>query len=143
VDLATELRIDAPPARVWDVLSDLSAYPDWNPFLPEVSGELREGARLRVVLAPPGSKRMAIRPKVLRVEPGKELRWKGRLPIPGLFAGEHSFLLEPDGAGTRFVHREHFSGLLVPLLRKSLDGHARLGFEAMNRALKARVETAR
>jgi hypothetical protein len=42
----------------------------------------------------------------------------------------------------RFVHGESFRGLLVPLLRKNLDGPTRAGFTAMNEALKQRAEAA-
>jgi hypothetical protein len=41
---------------------------------------------------------------------------------------------------TRFVHREVFSGLLVPFLWNSLNKQTRQGFEEMNRALKMQVE---
>jgi hypothetical protein len=40
----------------------------------------------------------------------------------------------------RFVQRERFSGLLVPLLAKSLDKGTRAAFEAMNRAIKQQAE---
>ena len=38
---------------------------------------------------------MTFRPTVLAVNPGRELRWRGQLLLPGIFAGEHSFLIEP------------------------------------------------
>ncbi len=38
------------------------------------------------------------------------------------------------------MHSEYFNGILVRLLRKSLDTDTREGFEAMNRGLKARAE---
>jgi hypothetical protein len=69
----------------------------------------------------------------------KGIRWLGRLWIPGLFDGEHSFSMirNPDGSVT-FVQAETFRGILVPLLKRSLEKDTKRGFEEMNRALKAR-----
>src|SRR4051812_19364669 len=50
-ELHTEIEIDAPPTHVWKVLTDFARFPSWNPLIPEASGELVEGARLRVRLA--------------------------------------------------------------------------------------------
>jgi hypothetical protein len=60
----------------------------------------------------------------------------------GIFDGEHFFRIEPlyGGRRTKFIQGERFTGLLVPVLRKSLDSVTRERFEAMNHALKARVE---
>jgi len=84
-----------------------------------------------------------LRPTVLAVEPNRQLRWKGQLLVPGMFDGEHFFRLEPNaGGGTTFHHGEIFSGLLVPLLKRVLDGATKQGFIAMNEALKREAERA-
>lgn len=135
-----EIEIDAPPAAVWAQLTDTSAYDEWNPFVRRLRGELAEGARLSVDIAPPGGRPMTFKPTVLVAEHGRELRWLGRLLVPGVFDGEHSFRLDalPDGR-TRFVQAETFRGALVGLAGATLE-KTRVGFEQMNIALKQRVE---
>jgi len=86
---------------------------------------------------------ITLHPTVLEAAPGRALRWLGRLVVPGVFDGEHRFLLESLGADrTRLVQEERFTGLLVPLFARSLDRHTLAGFHAMNQALRARAETA-
>ena len=87
---------------------------------------------------------MTFKPTVLRAEPNRELRWIGHLLMPGLFDGEHYFLIEGhDGNETRFVQGERFTGVLVPLMGLlGLFPKTIRGFEEMNEALKSRVEEA-
>jgi hypothetical protein len=140
-EIHTEIEIDAPAERVWRVLTDFAAYPEWNPFVRRGEGEVKVGARLHVFIQPSGGKGMSFRPRVRVADPGRELRWLGHLWVAGLFDGEHSFLIEPLGEGrVRFIQRERFGGLLLPLLWKMLDRETRRGFEEMNRALKLRCE---
>jgi hypothetical protein len=139
-ELHSEIEIDAPPERVWLVLTDFAAYPEWNPFIHRISGKLEEGARLEVRITPPGARAMTFKPTLQAVEPHRQLRWLGRLLLPGLFDGEHSLRLEPlSGGGSRFIQSERFTGLLVPLVSGTL-AKTESGFEQMNTALKARVE---
>jgi len=141
--LHSEIEIDATAERVWRVLTDFASYPEWNPFIRSISGVPSTGERLEVRIEPPGGRGMTFRPMILTAEPGRELRWLGRLLVPKLFDGEHSFIIRPlEGDRVRFVHAEAFRGVLVPLFARSLDDGTRRGFEDMNRALKARAESA-
>ena len=138
--LQATVDINAPVHRVWSVLSDVAAYPEWNPFIRRVEGTLQPGSRLTVRIEPPGGSGMTFKPTVQVVEPDRLLRWLGRLLLPGVFDGEHSLELQPlDGSRTRFIQSERFSGILVPLLGSALTRTQR-GFEEMNQALKARAE---
>jgi hypothetical protein len=136
------IEIDAGPEAVWRQLADTAAYPDWNPFVRRLEGELAENARLEVEIDPPGGRAMTFRPTVLAARPGRELRWIGHLGLRGIFDGEHSFEIEPLGGDrSRFTQAERFSGLLVRPFAGTLE-KTRRGFEAMNLALKERAEVA-
>lgn len=138
--VTTSIDIAADPARIWAILTDFAAYPGWNPFITSASGVPEVGQRLTIRVAPPGGKPMTFRPRVLAAEPGRRLRWKGRLLIPGLFDGEHDFRIEPRDGGVRLHHGERFSGLFVALTGDESFRRIEAGFEAMNRALKSRAE---
>lgn len=137
------IEIDATPATVWSILTDTNAYPSWNPFMTELTGDLAVGAKLEVRIAPPDARPMTFKPIVLAVDPERELRWLGRFIVPGLVDGEHSLRIEPLADGrSRFTQTERFSGLLVRPL-KSMLGKTELGFEQMNAALKTTAESSR
>jgi hypothetical protein len=138
--LKTSTDIDASPEAVWAVLSDLPSYPSWNPFIREASGQLAAGERLDLTMQPEGGRAMRFRPTVLEAEPGRELRWRGRLMAPGVFDGEHRFAIEPTAGGSRLVQEERFTGILVPLLAKGLRKRTLPAFEQMNEAVKERAE---
>lgn len=137
--IETTAHVTAPPERVWEVLTDFAHYPEWNPFVLSAEGELTPGERLTLQMRLEGGQPMTFRPRVLVAEPGRELRWKGRLPVPGLFSGEHYFLLSAEGERTLLRHGEKFAGLLVPFTG-SLLTRTRRAFEAMNAALVRRVD---
>lgn len=123
---------------VWAVLTDLGRYPEWNPLFREASGEVAVGKRIRLRSAHPANGRlMTVKPKIIVVEPGKELRWVSSLP--GIMSGEHSFVLSAADGGTRLVQSEAFRGLLVPFSGKTL-ARAEASFQAVNQALRERVE---
>ena len=39
--LTTEIEFDGTPEEAWEVLADLPAYAEWNPFVTRIEGELR------------------------------------------------------------------------------------------------------
>jgi len=140
MEIRTELEIGAPIAEVWGILTDFPRYPQWNPFITEVSGEAVPGSALRVQMSLPEGRDHTLRPQLLCVEENRELRWRGHLLFPGLFDGEHFFRLHEVAADrTRFVQGENFSGVLVRFSGRTITRAAR-GFVYMNEALKRRAE---
>jgi hypothetical protein len=112
-----------------------------NPYITSSVGKPEVGETLVNRMEPPGGMAMTFKPQVTVVEDQKTLEWLGRLGVPGVFDGRHRFEVESSPTGTRLIQRESFDGLLVRLLRKSVDTSTRAGFEAMNVALKARSES--
>ena len=139
-EIEVGVYIDAPPSRVWQTLMDFAAYPEWNPFIREIAGRPAIGERLSVRIKPPGSAEMTFRPTVMAVEAARTFRWLGHFIVPGLFDGEHSFVVQPHGEGrTLLWQRENFAGLLPPIFRSTI-GRTECGFCDMNVGLKARAE---
>jgi len=140
MEIRTEVEIAAPVARVWHTLTDFADYQEWNPFITQITGELREGTNLTVRLSLPEGRDHEIQPRLLRCQENEELRWRGHLLFPGLFDGEHFFRLEEvEPNRTRFVQGENFTGVLVRFTGNTITRAAR-GFVYMNQALKRRVE---
>lgn len=137
----TEIEINAPASKVWEILTDFDKYPDWNPFLISLYGKPEPGKTFSVSIKPDGKKPMTFKPVCLKFERNSEFRWQGNLFFKGLFDGEHIFeMIEIEPNRTRFIHRENFSGILVSILWKQLDTNTRRGFEKMNEKLKERAE---
>jgi hypothetical protein len=89
----------------------------------------------------PDSKGLKLHCTVVKVETNKELCWKYHIMLPGLFRGEHSFTTEKkENNRIRFIEREIYEGLLIPLWTKDIDTNSKHGFEEMDKALKANAE---
>ena len=134
----SELDIVAPPSRVWAVLTDFAAYPEWNPTT-RLSGEIKPGAVIENTQID-GEDRAVFHPLVLVASPDRELRWRGRLwGVPGLLEAEHYFLIQPTADGCELTQGERFEGALswVPSTEEQTQR-----FLATNLALKARAEQA-
>ena len=143
-EIQRTIEMHATAEVVWDVLTDFAAWAEWNPLLTRAEGVAEVGARLRIRVQPARGPGAMFTPEIRCVEPGRLLQWLGQAPVPGLIAGEHSLIIEPLGdARVRFTQRQRFSGALVPLLGWWLDANVPSGFDAMNRALKQRVERMR
>jgi hypothetical protein len=149
----TTIDIDAPAETVWAVLTDFTAYPEWNPRT-RITGEAAVGERLTVAPGPEAEGMPTFRPRVLAAgsvehdashddgaSDAYELRWLGHLYVRGLFDGEHSFLVEAvDDDRSRLTQSESFSGLLAGLLLRRYGADTEAGFHDVNAALKARAE---
>jgi len=133
----TSIRINAGTEEVWKILTDFEKYPQWNPFIKSLTGEVKEGKQITVKL-----KGMTFKPIVKTFINYREFKWLGHLWCKGIFDGEHRFYLKENRDGTCILEQsETFSGLLVHLFSKKIEQNTKQGFEAMNKAIKLQTET--
>ena len=134
--IRTSISINASKEKIWQILTDFEKYPEWNPFIKSVTGEVKVGNQIQIKL-----QGMTFKPFVLTFIENSELKWIGHLWFKGLFDGEHTFKLIDNENGTiNFEQSENFTGILVKLFTKSLNKDTKNGFERMNKELKLRAE---
>ena len=90
--LRTEIQIQAAPEKIWQILTDLAKYPEWNPFITHAIGKVEVGAWVDITI-PSGSKETRLHCTVVKAEPKRELCWKYHIILSVLFRGEHSFTI--------------------------------------------------
>ena len=133
-EIRTEIIIQATPEKVWTILTDFEKYPQWNPFITSVKGQVEQGNTIQIRIEPPNGNGMTFKPTVLTKNENRELRWLGKFLFSGLFDGEHKFELAENGDGTlTFVQSEKFKGVFVWLFNPE---KTQKGFNEMNKKLK-------
>jgi hypothetical protein len=140
-ELRALAEIYAPAERIWQILSDLPAYPRWNPFIRFVNGGLKVGAGVEVYYAIPGGRLLSLPARVTVCDPGCELGWRGSRWRAFLFTGEHSIRLEQvEPERGRLTQRMVLRGVLAPYIAARLGKKMQRGMTEMNQALKEQVE---
>jgi uncharacterized protein YndB with AHSA1/START domain len=133
VSAAYEVEIDAPVQRVWDLLANPLAWPDFAPEVHDVDLDGPVAADTRFTWAN-GRSRMKSRFAV--VDRDREITWTG---VSSGFKAVHRHLLEATGPGsTRVRSEESMAGPLLPLFFGSAKLQA--GMETWLDGLKAAAE---
>ncbi|WP_326758966.1 SRPBCC domain-containing protein [Streptomyces phaeochromogenes] len=134
-------HIDAPPEKVWRVLTDFAGYAEWHPVLRfvDVPAEILPGTRLQAQLTRGAENDGAYEFTVVDHEAPERLAWTGG--IPDVLTGLHSFVLEPHDGGTRFTESEEFTGSAAVETIEPARAQMEEGSASYVRALKKRVES--
>jgi hypothetical protein len=130
--------ISADPQAIWDVLTDADSWVQWDSGVLRVDGKIAPGGKLKVVSE--ANPKRAFTLRVTEFVPPQAMVWTGGMPL-GLFKGVRTFMLHPQGSGTRFHLREEYTGPLLPLIWKSMPD-LQPSFDKFAGGLKRRVEAA-
>jgi len=116
---AFEVRrtIHAPAEAIWACLTDAAALQNGGLGVRRLEGWIDAGASLSVTSEANPGRAFALR--VTGFAPPHRMVWSGGMPL-GLFTGVRTFTLTPAGEATEFHMREEFSGLMAPLITKSI-----------------------
>ncbi len=135
---AVSTVIRTTPEVVWSILTDGAQWTAWNPTIERVEGTIAPGAKVTVYTKLSSGRAFPIR--VSEFVPPQRMVWTGGMPL-GLFKGVRTYTVSAQADGVEFTMREEFSGLLAPLLTRSIPD-LQPSFEEFAAALKARAEHA-
>ena len=140
--IETNIIVDSKPNKIWAILTKFEEYELWNPFMTKVVGNAILGSKIEVNIKTISGKQRTYFPIITKCEINRELRWKGKSFLPGIFDGERIFVIEETNDNrVSFLHKEVFKGLGVKLVGDKLDQDLRESFVMMNKALKVRAES--
>ena len=136
-EFSITVEINAPPDRVWDVMSDFKRWSEWTPSVTSIepldAGPLAVGIRFRIrqPKVPPAVWRL------MALEPGCSFTWKTGSPVVWAIARHW---VEAADYGSRATLSLQYGGLLGGVVARLTSGlNVRyLNFEAQG--LKRRSE---
>lgn len=136
METTVSISIKATPAKIWALLTDAEDLPRWNSTVKSIEGRIAEGEKIKLVAESSPDRTFSL--KISKFLPEKEMVWKdGFAPM---FKGVRTYTLSPNGDGsTQFTMTEVFSGLMLPMIAKSLPDFVPV-FEQYAQDLKKEAE---
>jgi len=143
-EIKTVINIDAPPAKVWQTLTDIEKWAEWNPIVNQSSGSVALGSKLKITMRnEDGNDANSYEAMITELDEQKSFRWHGKMLSELLMSNDKVIELEEIDSGTRLIHRETFSGIFVLLFWGKLNEHVPTMLNSMNEALKLTIENSR
>ena len=110
--------IEAGPEVIWGLLTDASAYPNWNPAVLGIEGSIADGQRIKLTSIVNPDREFKL--NVSNVNAPRSMVWSDGMPL-GLFKGARTFSLTPQDDGTtEFSMEEVYTGLMAGMLTKAI-----------------------
>jgi hypothetical protein len=130
-------RIDAGPAEVWALLTDVGSWRDWDSGVDRVEGRVALGEPITVYATM--IRNRPFRATVTELRPLEIMRWRAGLPA-GLAVIERTYALDAqEPGGTVLSVREDHTGPLAGLLGRTTPD-LNPSFRQFCAGLKAKAE---
>lgn len=134
---AVAAEINAPPERVWEILTKADDMTRWNSTLTSIEGDISLGEIVKMQVPEAPGRTFTV--KVTRFVPNKEMVWRQGNPLLFLGVRTYSVGTNPAGSPTRFQMTEEFSGLMLPMIAGRLPDFGPI-FERYAADVKAESE---
>ena len=134
------IRIDAPAGLIWEVLTDVERYGEWNPFTPQARTDFRVGSPAHLLVRM-GPAKVRITETVSAFEAPRLIAWGKAFGARWLLAAVREQYLESVSETSCLYHNaDRLTGVLAPLVLLCFGGFMRAGFTAVGEGLKHRSE---
>ena len=141
IEVQTErIRIAAPAAFVWDILTDVENYREWNPFTPQARTDFRIGSPAHLLVRV-GPVKMPITEIVCAFETPRLIAWGKTFGARWFLAAVREQHLEAESE-TRCVYHntDRLTGVLAPMVLRCFGGFMRRGFTDVGKGLRRYAE---
>lgn len=140
---SVKVEINAPASVVWEVLTDLPRYREWNPFTVQVDTTLQVGDPVDLHIPIPGQpgQEMVVREYLVAVEPERLLSWEQRATADNKDAARRDQYIEALGPErSRYFTTDIFLGLNADHIMERFGGWVKSSFDAVATGVKQQAE---
>ncbi|MBH0781385.1 SRPBCC domain-containing protein [Nocardia bovistercoris] len=142
--IAETVYIDAPADLVWQVITDLPRYPEWNPFVIRCESSLTPGDPIDMLVHVAGSAPRRQREWIRSNTRGREFSYTMRPAPLGALRSLRSHTVTPVGDHrTRYESHFELQGWLRHVVAAILGRNLRRGFDGMTAGIQRRAESLR
>jgi len=140
--ITTEIEIDAPPEKVWSVLTDIEKWQDWSSVINASSGQAAQGSTVTITMIgkEAGKDGPTYSPEILVMDEPKLLHWRAHMMAGFIFTNDKIVELEKTDSGTKLTHKETFKGMMAALMKSQMEKGVSPILNSMNEALKKVAE---
>ena len=130
------IQINAPIDFVWDILTNVETYGEWNPFTPRARTDFRIGSPAHLLVRM-GPGRMKVTETVCAVEKPRLIAWNKAFGSRHLLLAVREQHLEPVGEARCSYHNtDRLTGLLAPVILLCFGSYMHRGFSDAGKGLK-------
>jgi hypothetical protein len=133
------LGVAAPAEVIWEVISDLARWGEWNPAYSKAEGRLSIGAPITLHATYPGLSPHRYEGSIIDWVPDTQLLWQGKLG----FMARYMRFVEIDklsDTGCIVANGEIIDGFGTRYISRQRRASTHRAFEAMDEAIKTRAE---
>jgi uncharacterized protein YndB with AHSA1/START domain len=134
------LEIKAPPDRVWQVITDLSRYAEWNRFVPRAESSLRPGDSIVMQVQIFDGFAQRQKETIFENVALEKLCYGVRLPAGALRSRRCHHLSASGTDSTEYRSEFELAGWLSPVVAALMGRRLQRGFEEMAEDLQRQAE---
>lgn len=140
--ITTEIEIQAPPEKVWSILTDIDKWEEWSPTINASKGKAAVGSSVAITMMSKeaGKDGPKYNPEIIKLEEPNYFHWRAHMMAGFIFTNDKIIELEKTDLGTKVTHKETFKGLMAAMMKGQMEKGVPPMLNMMNDALKQTAE---
>ena len=135
------ITVNAPKETVWNVITDLDAYGQWNSFVVECRSTLEENKPINMQVRVLPFFAMPQKETIFEHQPGEKLSYGISMPLGALKSYRSHEVKQLVPGVAEYISTFELSGWLSPLVERLLGKQLRRGFNDMSEGVQLRAQS--